>query len=59
MLGFGKTKPTVKKSQAQAFEEFKETVVGAVREAKRHAVWDVTLGDFLCRFGETLGGTGR
>jgi hypothetical protein len=53
---FGKTKPAEKKSQAQAFAEFKEAIREAVSQAKRHAVWDVTLGDFLSRYGDALGG---
>jgi hypothetical protein len=54
MLGFGKAKPAEKKSQAQAFEEFKATVIAAVHEAKNHAVWDVNLGDWLEHYAGTL-----
>jgi hypothetical protein len=56
MFGITKTKPAKKLTQAEAFEQFKAAVIAAVNEAKRHGVWDSTLGEFLSRYGDTLGG---
>jgi hypothetical protein len=54
MFGIG-TKEK-KLTQSQAFEQFKAAVIAAVAEAKHHAVWDATLGEFLARYGDALGG---
>ena len=57
MFGIGKAKAEKKKkSQAQAFEEFKTLVIAAVTEAKRNNVWDTNLGAFLQRYGDALAG---
>jgi hypothetical protein len=46
MFGFSKQKAD-KKSQAQAFEEFKTTVSEAIHEAQKHGVWAANLAQHL------------
>jgi hypothetical protein len=46
MFPFSKPKAK-KKSQSQAFEEFKTTVSDAIHEAQRHGVWAATLAQHL------------
>jgi hypothetical protein len=55
VLGLFKTKEKPM-TQSLAFSIFKEQVIAAVNEAKRHNVWDTTLGDFLSSYGQALGG---